>query len=183
MTPTNTSHPSKRPKPASVVRASTKQPRSSTTTATTNTTYNSNDDDSTFVADPPIPPFEYILQLALEKQDANACLLIAQFYSTAPLNDGRNIKKALEFWEEAGRVGSAQGAKMAAMVYRDEVGMRSSRDDDETGAFGLGGGAEVARCGWKAREWMRKAAEELGESACWLVSTSEKQVLLYLLVA
>ncbi|KAJ3317714.1 hypothetical protein HDU76_001079 [Blyttiomyces sp. JEL0837] len=109
-----------------------------------------------------VPPYEMILHMAQEQKDPHACILLATFFSAAPVGEGRNITKALHFYQEAGRNGSIDGAKKAAMMLRSDTSRKDGvGDKDDEGED------SIPRNGMEARKWMRMAAE-MGDPAGWL---------------
>ncbi|KAI9339199.1 hypothetical protein DFJ73DRAFT_779376 [Zopfochytrium polystomum] len=101
-----------------------------------------------------LPSYQQVMELAEEKKDPQACMFLARYFF-----DGGEYLRGLHFFEEAALAGSIEGAKHAAMIYRSSASFISSLSSKED--------MIIIRCGKKARQFMRIAAET-GDNSCYL---------------
>ena len=60
-----------------------------------------------------LPPFSVVWDLATEKKDPQANLLLAKYYL-----DGEQIQTSIQFFTEAAYGGSSEAAQLLAQLYR-----------------------------------------------------------------
>ncbi|KAJ1565741.1 hypothetical protein HK405_011698, partial [Cladochytrium tenue] len=110
---------------------------------------------------PRLPDYDHVVQLAEESHDPRACMLLGHYFY-----EGGQPTRGLRYFEDAAASGSVDGAKLAAAIHRGTTrAPAAARGDNPGDGDGAGGG--VPRCGMKARQYLRVAAE-LGDYASFL---------------